>query len=129
VEMGSLGPVFTEKGRKAMDKALRMYVIVNREVLPLVHAGVQGAHATHTYVWEHRDHPATKQWCEVDKTLLFLNGNKNDMAAMMSYFDLKGMKYAKFIEPDMNDELTAVAFQPMTKAEGAVLFGKYKLIA
>jgi len=126
--MGSLGPVFTPKGEAAMNNALRMYVLVNREVLPLVHAGVQGAHATHTFVWEHRDHPATKKWCEEDKTLLFLNGNKGDMQTLMAYCDKSGIKYSKFIEPDMNDELTAVAFQPMTKTEGAVLFGKYKLL-
>ena len=111
-----------------MNNALRMYVLVNREVLPLVHAGVQAAHATHSFVWEHRDHPATKQWCEQDKTLLFLNGNKNDMQTLMTYCDKAGIKYSKFIEPDMNDEMTAVAFQPMTKTEGAVLFGKFKLL-
>lgn len=126
--MGKLGPMLTAKGQEVMDNALRMYVLVNREVLPLVHAGVQGSHACADFVWQHKDHPATKQWCEQDKTLLFLNGNKSDMQTLMTYCDKAGIKYSKFIEPDMNDEMTAVAFQPMTKTEGAVLFGKFKLL-
>jgi hypothetical protein len=111
-----------------MDNALRMYVLVNREVLPLVHAGVQASHACAEYIWKHRDDDKTKKWCEEDKTLLFLNGDKNDMNDLICYCDKTGIKYSKFIEPDMNDEMTAVAFQPMTKTEGAVLFGKFKLL-
>jgi hypothetical protein len=120
----------TRESNKISDghKPLRMYVLVQREVLPLVHAGVQAGHAVHTYVWEHRDKPETKQWCEEDKTMLYLSATWEQMHDMITYFTIKNMGFSRFHEPDMGDELTAVAFQPMSKEEGNILFGRFKLL-
>jgi hypothetical protein len=46
----------------------------------------------------------------------------------MEWFGSRHMNYQPFHEPDMDNTLTAVAFQPIKKGLGNDLFGELKLL-
>jgi hypothetical protein len=110
------------------EGALRMYVITNRSILPLVHCIVQTSHSSSEYTWYHRDLPSTKKWVEEDRTMIVLDGTMADMGRVMEQFASKSMKYQPFYEPDMGNVLTSVAFQPITKEEAVEYFAGLRLI-
>lgn len=105
---------------------IRMYVLVNSD-LPVLHAGIQSAHALSEFVHYHQNLPILKEWVEIHKTLILLSASTQQMAEMKEYFKSKDRKYSSFNEPDLDNLETAIAFEPMTAQEGKVLFGKFKL--
>jgi len=109
-------------------EALRMYVLVRRDVLPLVHCGVQAAHAVAEFVNYHQNEN-TKKWVEVDKTLICLEATESQIEKMKNKFARGGMNFQPFHEPDMSDIQTAVAFQPISTVEGGIIFKDFKLLS
>lgn len=109
-------------------KALRMYVLVRRDVLPLVHCGVQAGHAVAEFVHYHQN-DNTKKWVEEDKTLICLEATDGQIEKMKKYFADRSMNYQPFHEPDMSNLQTAVAFQPISTEDGAIIFKDFKLVS
>lgn len=107
---------------------LKMYVLVRRDILPLIHCGVQAAHALAEYVNSY-DNEITKQWVESDKTLIFLEANADQIDLAKHRFEEDGLTFSSFREPDMSNFQTAVAFQPLNNADGAKYFGHLKLLS
>ena len=105
---------------------IRCYVMANVE-LPPIHAGIQASHALADLVHFNQTVPILKEWMEKHKTLVLLSANSEQMIEMRKYFSSKGMAYASFLEPDLDNMETAIAFQPVDVLEGKVLFGKFKL--
>lgn len=109
------------------DKQYRMYVLVRRDILPLVHAGVQAAHAACEFVHYHQN-DNTKVWVTCEKTLIVLEATEAQIKEKMEWFGSRHMNYQPFREPDMNNALTAVAFQPIQAGLGKEIFGDLKLL-
>lgn len=112
---------------EAYQKELRMYVLVRRDVLPLVHCGVQAAHAVAEYVHYH-DNDNTRTWVEQHKTLIVLSATADEIEEMRNKFLDSDMNYQPFYEPDMDNTLTAMAFQPVTTKEGSLIFNRLELV-
>jgi hypothetical protein len=109
--------------------SLRMYVLVRRDILPLVHSGVQAAHAVAEYLHTFKDEETTNKWVSKDKTLLFLTASADQIGCMKRKFEKDGKKYQSFCEPDMSDIETAVAFEPLTMEEGKKYFKDFSLLS
>jgi len=106
---------------------LRMYGLVPYNISP-IQQGIQYGHAVVEYLINFpadlKIYKDTKQWAEVDKTFIILNGGTtNKTPIVQSENDFKGslnnhlarleenhIKVATFYEPDLGDQLTAVVF-------------------
>lgn len=107
--------------------ALRMYVLVRRDILPLQHCVPQASHAVAEYVHYNRDH-ITKQWVESDKTIVILQVTEKQLNDKLQDLDSRGFIYEEFCEPDMSNVVTAVAIQPMSKRQGIFEFSDIPLL-
>lgn len=111
------------------DTEYRMYVLVLRQ-LNQMQKGIQAAHAVVEYInsnmediavfgKEERQHSlvyteqgrSLKQWMDVDKTLILLDGGTcpEMVDNIMALYECK-VQYAKFVEPDLDNITTAIAF-------------------
>lgn len=108
--------------------SMKMYIMINRQDLTLVQCGVQASHAAVEYASQFKDNPQFLNWVKNHKTMIFLEASKDDILKMEDYFKYIGKTSARFIEPDIGDVLTAVAFEPIKTLEGKVIFGKFKLL-
>lgn len=108
-------------------KQLKMYVLVRRDILPLVHCGVQAGHAIAEFVFYHPNEN-TRKWVTEDKTLIVLEATEEQIKKQMDLFADQNMNYQPFWEPDMSHTMTAVAFQPITNEMGSELFKGFKLL-
>jgi hypothetical protein len=113
--------------QEVYKKQLKMYVLVNRNILPLVHCGVQAAHAIAEFV-EYHQNENTRKWVREDKTLIVLEATEEQILKQMNLFAGQNMNYQPFREPDMSNALTAVAFQPISNELGSTLFKGFRLL-
>lgn len=111
-----------------VESQIRMYVLVRRDILPLVHCGVQAAHAVAEFVHYHQNEN-TKVWVTCEKTLIVLSATEEQIEEKMKQFSDNHMNYQPFYEPDMGNVMTAVAFQPLPKNEADNFFGDLKLLS
>jgi len=82
-----------------------MYVIVRNDI-PKSYQAVQGGHAVAQFMLKHYD--ATDDWN--NQRLIYVNVRDERALRKMIYKLRKhGLDYASFNEPDINDEMTAVA--------------------
>lgn len=125
----SVKPNYVPNSVPVDENDMRMYVLINREKLTIVQAGVQAAHAIAEYATLHGQDDSFREWSTKHKTLIFLEASEFDMRAHKFYYEHHlDKKTADFIEPDMNDTLTAIAFEPIKSGEGKIIFGKYSLL-
>lgn len=108
----------------------KMYVLVNKSKLTLQQSAVQACHSVAEYMGLYGDDENTNDWCfnKDHRTMILCEANETQMVKMMKMFDMLNKKYRTFREPDLNDLLTAVAFEPIWASEGEQLFKKFKLI-
>jgi hypothetical protein len=107
-------------------KDIRLYILANSE-LPPIHAGIQSLHSSCELVWYFRDNPLIKEWIENHKTVVLLSASITQMEDMKEYFRREGKIYKEFLEPDLDNLLTSIAFEPMTAEEGKTIFGRFEL--
>lgn len=94
-----------------------MYGLVNYQ-LSGIQKGIQFCHAVVEYGNEFYHDKAYKRWSMTDKTVIVLNGgttnnNHEFLGTMNKYKDelkLNNINYAWFTEPDLGDQITALAF-------------------
>lgn len=110
------------------ENDIRMYVLINRPILTIIQAGVQGAHASIEYMHKFKNEESTIDWVENHKTLIFLQATEEDLQDMKRICEASHIPHAEFIEPDIGYRLTAIAFKPMSKDEGKFYFGKFPLL-
>ena len=98
------------------ERRYRMYGFVNYQFSGSIHAGIQFGHAAIDYSIAFQGSPEYKQWSEIDKTFIILNGgttntNEERLGTLneieLTLFD-KRVNYATFHEPDLGDQLTAI---------------------
>jgi len=127
----SIPKLFTAEGQPIWDQPsddIRMYILVNRPVLPLVHCVVQSSHAAADFVFYHHNEN-TRNWVVNHKTMIILEATELQMVETMNQFASDSLNYQPFWEPDMSNVLTAVAFQPMKKAAAEKYFSKFDLLS
>lgn len=102
----------------------RMYGMVPYNISD-IQKGIQFGHAVVEYANEHSDTEAYKKWSRHDKTFIILNGGTtNNRTSLddglpfgtLNQYELKllgavpEMPVARFCEPDLGDQLTAICF-------------------
>jgi len=76
---------------------------------------VQPAHALALFATEHTTQ--FKKWHTHHKNLIVLSvEDEHSLAQLMARCEERGVKYSAFREPDINNELTAIAIQPSEEA-------------
>ena len=97
----------------------RLYVLVRADVLPPIHQGIQAAHACILLAAMMNVNPNTY--------LILLKANMEEMVLCAE--SAKKKKYAMYVDQGLVDPVTmmplmsAMAFEPMSLAEGNKLFG------
>ena len=108
---------------------MKMYILINREILSLVQCGVQASHSLDEYSYIHKNNENYNEWHKNHKTLIFLEAKESEIYQKMNEFHKNGKTFAKFDEPDLGNRLTACTFEPMKSDEGKNIFGKFKLLS
>lgn len=80
----------------------KLYVLIRNDLKSASYKAVQAGHAVAQYILEHPD----QTWN--NHTLVYLTV-KNEYSLKM--WEKKLDKYSKFYEPDINNEMTAIACQ------------------
>jgi len=76
---------------------------------------VQSAHAAIEF--QHTHPEIAKEWNTNSKYLVFLSvENEKELHKLLKKIKIKELKYATFIEPDIGNQLTAIALEPGEKS-------------
>lgn len=76
---------------------------------------MQSIHAIPEFIKEHPE--AYKRWYENSNTLALLSvPDEHHLRNLVKYLAQKGIRYSIFNEPDIDNEMTAVAIEPHTEA-------------
>ena len=109
---------------KASNLEWRMYGMVPYNISE-IQKGIQFGHAVVEYANEFGETEAYKRWSKIDKTFIILNGGTTNTRTSLkdgmpfgslNQHELKllaavpEMPIARFIEPDLGDQLTAICF-------------------
>ena len=88
----------------------RMYSMVLCQ-LNAIQKGVQTTHGVVEYANKYASDEEYRQWAEIDKTLIVLDGGvKKDMESIFDSLTELGVKFGKFQEPDLNYLTTSITF-------------------
>lgn len=92
-----------------------MYVITRADLAPGYQA-VQSLHALRQFVAEHPD--IDKIWFEKSNYLGLLSvANEIELISLIEEASKKDIRFAIFREPDINDQITAIALEPGPKSK------------
>ena len=104
----------TGSGFKQTQDRSKLISITRRDLSPGYQA-IQSAHAAIDFQHQHPE--IAKQWNSISNYLVFLSvASEEDLYRYLDKFEKKGLKFTPFFEPDINNELTAVAVEPTEKA-------------
>lgn len=96
----------------------KLIAITRRDLIPGSQA-VQAAHATIQFIFEHPE--MGNDWYNISKYLVFLSvENKQELLDLVETLDQKGIVMSKFHEPDLDNDLTAIAIEPSPTARRLV---------
>jgi len=89
---------------------MKLFVVVRSDLEP----GLQAAQSGHAIVaFQHSYSSKYEQWHESSNNLVVLSaGSKEELAKIAYDLSCKGVDVALFREPDLQDELTAIAVAP-----------------
>lgn len=90
----------------------RLYVVVRNDLLP----GLQISQSIHAKDDFTHEHPAEeKRWRDTSNTIIVLSGTSDQIYSVISKALTHDVKYSRFKEPDLGDQVTAVALEPGEK--------------
>lgn len=93
-----------------MQKYEKLYIITRQDLRPGLQAA-QVAHAAFLFGYEHR--PLAQAWIQESNFLIILSvKNEEELAALGKEADQLGLPVTWFTEPDIEDQLTAIAIAP-----------------
>ena len=99
------------------DKS-KLIAITHKDLKPGYQA-VQASHAAIEFIFEHPE--IAHDWYNISKYLVFLSvKNLDELVELSEKLSYKGIKHSKFYEPDIGNELTAIALEPTSKARKLV---------
>lgn len=99
--------------------------MLNKNILNDAQCAVQASHAVSEYIYYNYENENMRKWIENHVTKVLLAGDVDDIEYLSWYHDKNKLTYRKFHEPDLNNQITAIAFEP---TENYDLFKKYNLI-
>lgn len=89
---------------------MRMYCIVMYNISTM-QKGVQAAHCCLEYANKYRNDSDLIKYVEEDKTMIILDGgSSSDLVELDKVLKENEIKYASFIEPDLNNAISCVCF-------------------
>ena len=95
-------------------------IVVTRKDLPS--PGSQASqilHAAIEFIYEHPE--LANDWYNISKYLVLLSvNNQKDLLELTDKLSQKGILFSKFHEPDLDNELTAIALEPSSEARRVV---------
>ena len=95
---------------KNTQSNIKLTVITRRDLTPGAQA-VQSAHAAIDFQHQHPE--ISKQWHTDSNYLVFLAAeDESDLSKYLQKLSKNGIKCTTFKEPDMKNELTAIAVEP-----------------
>ena len=85
--------------------------VITRRDIPLTYQAVQSAHACVQFQYEHPE--LAKNWYNNSNYLVFLStGTEEDLKGLIEKANSKNIRISIFREPDINNEITAIALEP-----------------
>jgi peptidyl-tRNA hydrolase len=89
---------------------MKLYIVVRNDLAP----GLQLAQAVHAKELFSHEHPEVNtDWYERSNNIVVLQvENKEELAKIAYGLSKQGLAVCMFKEPDLNDELTAIAAEP-----------------
>ncbi len=80
--------------------------------------GVSATQACHAAIdFQHQFQTEAKQWQTKSNYLALLTvSDEEALVKLINKAEMSGIKFTLFCEPDLNNEITAVAFEPSDKA-------------
>lgn len=101
----TMGQIPTEKLR-----------VITRRDLKLPYQAVQSGHAGIQFQYEHPE--IAKNWYNNSNYLIFLSvENEDELKQLIDKAKQKNIKISIFREPDLNNEITAIAIEPSLKSK------------
>lgn len=89
--------------------------VVSRRDLPIGTQALQSGHAAIDFQHEHPE--IAREWQKKSNYLAFLTvSDESQLINLISKAILTGIKYTVFREPDIDNQITAVAFEPSDAA-------------
>ena len=99
--------------------------VITRSDLPLSYQAVQSGHAGIQFQHEHPE--IAKHWHTNSNYLIFLSvKNEFELKKLIDIAELHDVKHSIFREPDIGDEITAIALEPSSVSKK--LTSKIKLL-
>lgn len=87
-----------------------MYII-GRGDLPLFYQAVQNGHAAIDFTFEHPE--VAKDWNQNSNYLIYLTArDEEELEQLLQKAQFRDIRTTSFREPDINNELTAIALEP-----------------
>lgn len=85
--------------------------IITRQDISNGYQAVQSAHAICQFTFEHRE--IATEWYEQSNYLALLSvSNEQELIALINKASSHGLRFSVFREPDINNEITAIALEP-----------------
>ena len=111
---------------------LRMYGLVPYNISPIQQA-IQYGHSVVEYSLKYFNDKDYQDWAKLNKTFIILNGgttniNYDRLGSLnkhADYLESIGVKIARFHEPDLGDQLTAICFILNEKVFNKTLYPDY----
>lgn len=92
----------------------KLYVVTRQDLAPGYQA-VQSLHALRLFSEEHPS--IDKEWYQVSNYLGLLSvSDEQSINSLITKLQVKGIKYSVFREPDINNQVTAIAVEPCEEA-------------
>lgn len=93
----------------------KLYV-VTRSDLSNGYQAVQGMHAAIQFIFEHKE--VVCDWYQTSNYLGFLSvANESELAQLAEQAERHNIRFSVFREPDINDQVTAIALEPGAKSK------------
>lgn len=90
--------------------------VITRSDLPLSYQAVQSGHAGIQFQHEHRR--IAKRWHKKSNYLIFLSvRNEAELILLAAHAKSENIRVSVFREPDLNNEITAIALEPSTVSD------------
>ena len=115
---------------KQISSTEKLRVITRRD-LPIAYQAIQSAHASIDF--QHQHPVEAKEWQTQSNYLAFLTvADEDQLIKLITKAILMGIKHTVFREPDIGNEITAVALEPTETSKkitsSCPLLGKESLI-
>lgn len=112
------------KDTQVLHNHSKLITVTRRDISPGYQA-VQAAHAAINF--QHEFPSVSKEWNDCSNYLVFLSTeNEQSLEHLIEKAKCKDIKYTVFREPDIDNQITAVAFEPSDAARK--LCSKYPLM-